>query len=314
MSPPEVWGPAVWTLFHTLAEKINEEAYPYISVHLFKMITRICKFLPCPDCSTDASNFLAKIKMSDLKTKTDFKNTFYLFHNYVNAKKRKRLFNYSNMSVYSKYRLVDVVNNFISKYHTKGNMKLLTESFQRQLVIKDFKNWFTNSINAFIPRVNIPPSVNMIESNQKVITVEPKSEETVEPKSEEIVEPKSEEIVETSEIIEEQNGEMVEEPKSEETVEPISDVSAEPKESTEIIESCEHMEEQNTPNENVETNENMETNEHLETNNDLEPIYAEQKEQIIENVDETTNETKLEDIPEISSNESKKKKKNKHKK
>jgi hypothetical protein len=219
MSPPEVWGPAVWTLFHTLAEKINEEAYPYISVHLFKMITRICKFLPCPDCSTDASNFLAKIKMSDLKTKTDFKNTFYLFHNYVNAKKRKRLFNYSNMNVYSKYRLVDVVNNFISKYHTKGNMKLLTESFQRQLVIKDFKNWFTNSINAFIPRVNIPPSVNMIESNEKVITVEPKSEEIVEPK-------KTTEIVETSEIIEEQNGQMVEEPKSEETVEPISYVSA----------------------------------------------------------------------------------------
>jgi len=295
MSPPEVWGPAVWTLFHTLAEKINEEAYPYISVHLFKMITRICKFLPCPDCSTDASNFLAKIKMSDLKTKTDFKNTFYLFHNYVNAKKRKRLFNYSNMNVYSKYRLVDVVNNFISKYHTKGNMKLLTESFQRQLVIKDFKNWFTNSINAFIPRVNIPPSVNMIESNEKVITVEPKSEETVEPK-------KTTEIVETSEIIEEQNGQMVEEPKSEETVEPISDVSAEPKESTEIIEICEHVEEQNNPNENI------------ETNNDMEPIYAEQKEQIVENVDETMNEPKLEDIPEISSNESKKKKKNKHKK
>ena len=302
MSPPEVWGPAVWTLFHTLAEKINEEAYPYISVHLFKMITRICKFLPCPDCSTDASNFLAKIKMSDLKTKTDFKNTFYLFHNYVNAKKRKRLFNYSNMNVYSKYRLVDVVNNFISKYHTKGNMKLLTESFQRQLVIKDFKNWFTNSINAFIPRVNIPPSVNMIESNEKVITVEPKSEEIVEPKSEETVEPKSEEIVETSEIIEEQNGQMVEEPKSEEIVEPISDVSAEPKESTEIIEICEHVEEQNNPNENI------------ETNNEMEPIYAEQKEQIVENVDETMNEPKLEDIPEISSNESKKKKKNKHKK
>ena len=287
MSPPEVWGPAVWTLFHTLAEKINEEAYPYISVHLFKMITRICKFLPCPDCSTDASNFLAKIKMSDLKTKTDFKNTFYLFHNYVNAKKRKRLFNYSNMNVYSKYRLVDVVNNFISKYHTKGNMKLLTESFQRQLVIKDFKNWFTNSINAFIPRVNIPPSVNMIESNEKVITVEPKSEEIVEPK-------KTTEIVETSEIIEEQNGQMVEEP--------ISDVSAEPKESTEIIEICEDVEEENNPNENI------------ETNNDMEQIYAEQKEQIVENVDETMNEPKLEDIPEISSNESKKKKKNKHKK
>jgi hypothetical protein len=81
MSPPEVWGPAVWTLFHTLGEKINEEAYPYVSNELFKLIVRICKFLPCPECSTDASNFLAKIKISELKTKTDFKNTFYLFHN-----------------------------------------------------------------------------------------------------------------------------------------------------------------------------------------------------------------------------------------
>ena len=136
-----------------------------------------------------------------------------------------------------------------------------------------------------------------------MITVEPKSEEIVEPKSEETVEPKkTTEIVETSEIIEEQNGQMVEEPKSEETVEPISDVSAEPKESTEIIEICEHVEEENNPNENI------------ETNNDMEQIYAEQKEQIVENVDETMNEPKLEDIPEISSNESKKKKKNKHKK
>ena len=63
MSPPEVWGPAVWTLFHTLIAKIDERAYPYISPQLFYMIVRICRFLPCPECSTDASNFLAKIKI-----------------------------------------------------------------------------------------------------------------------------------------------------------------------------------------------------------------------------------------------------------
>ena len=159
MSPPEVWGPAIWTLFHTLAERITEEAYPHVSPQLFKMIMRICKFLPCPECSMDATNFLAKIKMSELKTKLDFKNAFYLFHNYVNAKKRKKLFNYSNMYVYSKYRIIDVVNNFIAKYHTKGNMKMLTESFQRQFIINDFKKWFTASMKAFVPRVNIPPQI-----------------------------------------------------------------------------------------------------------------------------------------------------------
>ncbi len=171
MSPPEVWGPAVWTLFHTLGEKINEEAYPYVSNELFKLIVRICKFLPCPECSTDASNFLAKIKISELKTKTDFKNTFYLFHNYVNSKKRKRLFNYANLNVYNKYKLVDVVNNFIANYHTKGNMRMLTESFQRQFVIKDFKNWFTRSIQAFIKRVNIPPAITTIKMEEVVDTV-----------------------------------------------------------------------------------------------------------------------------------------------
>ena len=161
MSPPEVWGPAVWNLFHTLIEKVNEQAYPYISRQLFRIFVRICKFLPCPECSNDSSMFLAKIKIENLKTKNDLKNTFYLFHNYVNAKKRKPLFNYSNMSVYKGYKLIQIVNNFIISYNTKGNMKLLAESFQRQIVVKDFKNWFTSNIRAFFPQINPPPANNI---------------------------------------------------------------------------------------------------------------------------------------------------------
>ena len=183
MSPPEVWGPAIWTLFHTLAERVTEEAYPHVSTQLFKMIMRICKYLPCPECSMDATTFLAKIKISELKTKTDFKNAFYLFHNYVNAKKRKKMFKYSNMYVYSKYRIIDVVNNFISKYHTKGNMKMLTESFQRQFIINDFKKWFTASMKAFVPRVNIPPQITCAEETK----VEEKVEDIPEISSNEII-------------------------------------------------------------------------------------------------------------------------------
>jgi hypothetical protein len=212
MSPPEVWGPAVWTLFHTFAEKINEEAYPYVSQSLFKMIVRICKFLPCPECSKDASNFLAKIKMTDMKNKTDFRNTFYLFHNYVNAKKRKRLFNSANMHIYGKYRLIDVVNNFISKYHTKGNMKLLTESFQRQIVIKEFKGWFTRYIKAFIPRVNIPAKI-LSEATVSVQSEEPNIVEEQDPVLEEqdpVVE-EQEPITEEQETIIEEQDPVVEE-------------------------------------------------------------------------------------------------------
>ena len=133
MSPPEIWGPPIWTLFHTLSEKINPEVYIQVINSMFGMIVRICNFLPCPECSKDATIFLAKIKISNYKTKNDFKNMLYLFHNYVNTKKRKPLFNYADINKYSNLNLEQVVKNFIKNYNTKGNMKLLTESFQRTI-------------------------------------------------------------------------------------------------------------------------------------------------------------------------------------
>jgi len=172
MSPPEVWGPAVWRLFHTLSERLNDNAYNALSPQLFGFFVRICKFLPCPDCSNDASIFLAKIRFSNIKNKIEFKNTFYLFHNWVNAKKRKPLFNYGNINIYSKYRLVDVLNDFYAKYQTKGNMKLLTESFQRQFVVKDFNNWIKHTITAFVPPINIPQQLPRIIVEEPVIIME----------------------------------------------------------------------------------------------------------------------------------------------
>jgi hypothetical protein len=65
------------------------------------------------------------------------------------------------MSVYKRYKLIQIVNNFIISYNTKGNMKLLAESFQRQVVVKDFKNWFTSNIRAFFPQINPPPANNI---------------------------------------------------------------------------------------------------------------------------------------------------------
>ena len=179
MSPPEVWGPAVWTLFHTLIEKLNPNAYPYVIGSMFGMIIRICKVLPCPECSRDASNFLAKLNLKDYKTKDEFKNMIYLFHNWVNAKKRKPLYNYINMNKYSNLYVPFVINDFIAKYNTKGNMKLLAESFQRKIVIKDLIIWFKTYARAFIqPAITNVPEQESEESNvvEEPTTIE---EETI---------------------------------------------------------------------------------------------------------------------------------------
>jgi hypothetical protein len=148
-----------------MAEKINEQSYHILYPQLFNQIQKICKFLPCPECSKDSSIFLAKIKLNTLKNKNEFKNLFYLFHNWVNAKKRKPLFNYSNMAIYKNLTLVNVINKFISIYNTKGNMKQLSESFQRQFVLKDFKRWITNNMRGFFPS-RVPPSVTTPQNSE----------------------------------------------------------------------------------------------------------------------------------------------------
>jgi hypothetical protein len=149
MPAPSIWGPPTWTLLHTLAEKIHEDDFNKLLPQMFGLIKRICSYLPCPDCSEHATRFLAKLKPEQIATKLDFKNTIYLFHNMVNAKKRKPLFNYGNISIYQNLNIANVFNNFVSVYNTKGNMKLLTESFQRTLIIKDLKKWLMANHSSF---------------------------------------------------------------------------------------------------------------------------------------------------------------------
>jgi len=148
---PNIWGPPIWILFHSLAEKIKEDKFSEVGPQLFSMIKRVCSSLPCPECSQHATQFLSRVNFSLIKTKTDFKNILYIFHNIVNKRKYKPLFNVLDLSKYSITNLIVAFNNFVNVYHTRGNMKLLAESFQRKLVVKDFRNWFMNNFQNFNP-------------------------------------------------------------------------------------------------------------------------------------------------------------------
>ena len=53
------------------------------------------------------------------------------------------------MNAYQNLNIVNVFNNFVAVYNTKGNMKLLAESFQRVLIVKDLKRWLMNNHNSF---------------------------------------------------------------------------------------------------------------------------------------------------------------------
>ncbi len=149
MSPPSVWGPPIWLLFHTLAEKINEEHFNKLIPTLFTFIRRICMYLPCPECSQHATRFLSNVKPNQIANKNDFKSMLYFFHNTVNKRKNKKPFDYADMEKYKYSNLIYAFNSFVCVYNTKGNMKLLAESFQRQLIIKDLKKWIVDNIEYF---------------------------------------------------------------------------------------------------------------------------------------------------------------------
>jgi hypothetical protein len=251
MSPPEVWGPPIWTLFHVLAEKINEHAYPFFMSQLFQVIKMICSALPCPECTQDATIFLSKIKLQDLKTKNDFKNMIYIFHNHVNVKKRKHLYNYSNLEIYKKYNIIHVFNRFISVYHTRGNMNLLAESFRRQLIVKNVKNWFSNNIRIFAPSQPVnntsEPAVESIGEDENIVIVESLVEEVkqeevhaVEPVVEEV---KQEEVHAVEAVVEEVKQEEVHavEPVVEPVVEPLVEPTVVTSKESEVLETTEQQ-------------------------------------------------------------------------
>lgn len=163
---PNRWGPPIWSFFHTLAEKITPDMFQQVFPQLFNFIFRICRVLPCPDCSQHAVQFLSKVNPSGVRNKEDFRNIMFIFHNVVNRRKDKPPFNQANLTtVYGNKNIAVEYNNFVSVFHTKGNMKLLAETFQRKLVLTDFRRWFVNNIQFFISPIQPAESIKIADEN-----------------------------------------------------------------------------------------------------------------------------------------------------
>lgn len=175
MSPPEKWGPPIWTFFHTLAEKVNDETFHKIKFSLFSLIKRICNFLPCPECSQHASQFLGRININAIQNKNQFKQMLCLFHNTVNKRRNKGIFPFENINKYKLYNVGATFNNFIKVYHTKGNMNLLAESFQRNLLINDLRKWLINNHKFFCS-----PKIKLSQLNNPTTNTEINAEKNTE--------------------------------------------------------------------------------------------------------------------------------------
>lgn len=154
MPPVELWGPATWTLFHTLAENIDETKYQDVRQSLFEQIQALCAVLPCPDCANHATHYLTRIPPKYYESKDQLRHLLWVFHNDVNRRKKKLPFDKTALE--TRYKLTSshdfyqIMHTFFHYFQTRGNMKLLTESFQRTMALSQFKNWFLRHRHVFL--------------------------------------------------------------------------------------------------------------------------------------------------------------------
>ena len=145
----EQWGPSTWIFMHTIAEKIKSESYPVVGKQVINFIILICRNLPCPDCATHAKEFWSKVIIQNINSKQDLINLLYVFHNSVNKRRKVPSFKYENLAYYKTRGVIETFNIFARNFTTRGNMKLLNESFHRNMMLSSLRSWLMNHIQHF---------------------------------------------------------------------------------------------------------------------------------------------------------------------
>jgi hypothetical protein len=137
----EIWGNNVWNLFHTIAHKIKEDRFEFHKNNIIYILENICNTLPCPECSKDASEMLKKVNFSQINTKNDFKLLIFNFHNAVNVKLSKPLFDFNELdNRYSKANIDILYNNINIIYTSNTNIpQLMTSSLHRNILFPKIK-------------------------------------------------------------------------------------------------------------------------------------------------------------------------------
>lgn len=145
------WGPPTWCFLHTMVEKIKVEHFSRLRLDILKTIYNICSNLPCPDCSMHAKNYLNNINFNAIQTKEDIINMLYEFHNDVNIRKGKPLFNRNDLENEYKYNVFTTTfYNFLVKFKDKNaTNRFIHEDLYRARLSSTMVNWFKENMSYF---------------------------------------------------------------------------------------------------------------------------------------------------------------------
>ena len=142
------WGPATWTLFHMLAEKLTNDS---LVKPIIQLIKTICSSLPCPICKEHSTSILQRYSLyHTINTKEDLKRFIWEFHNQVNIKLHSPLYNFNSLTKYSQYNLITILNIWIKYFNIfTTDVKLYTIKNKINSTKLYTQQFITNNIDKF---------------------------------------------------------------------------------------------------------------------------------------------------------------------
>ena len=109
------WGPATWTFFHVLGEKLTNDK---LVKPIIELIKQICSCLPCPVCREHSTLILKNYSLYDkINTIKDLKRFIWEFHNQVNKKLGKQLYKFDDLIKYKQYNLLSILTIWLKYFN-----------------------------------------------------------------------------------------------------------------------------------------------------------------------------------------------------
>jgi hypothetical protein len=128
------WGTPTWILFHTIAEKVNENYYNQNYMVIWNFIKDVCHNLPCPFCQSHAIKYVNSVNISQIKTKIGLKRVLFDFHNQANKNSRKKE---ESIEILKKYKNANT-NNVFNHFETRF--------FKSYIGNRQFTDWIKNAL------------------------------------------------------------------------------------------------------------------------------------------------------------------------
>ena len=133
-----------------MSYNIKEDEFVNEKQNLIFLLKNISGNLPCPECSSDATDLLNKINFNNINTKEDFKMLIINFHNHVNKKLKNET---PSEQILEKYKHLDIVNvtQLWYQYFTRYGIEAheFMEGMKRDNVRNEVYRFITNNRFAF---------------------------------------------------------------------------------------------------------------------------------------------------------------------